>query len=176
MRRIILVALALSILLSACGPGKLFGPTNTPTLTPNPTRTPTPTWTPRPTTSNLAKRNFTLPNLWESLVAPVFHSSHRTLPSVHQLRSHLLKRISLHASDHSRRLPLRFPPACHSSPLAPILSLLLPPNSEFCTFLTCQRPLSECTILYMIGAVCNPVRLSEIQSPNHWPLVPLRAA
>jgi hypothetical protein len=38
------------------------------------------------------------------------------------------------------------------------------------------RPLSKCTIMYMIGAVYNPVRLSEIQNPKRWPLVPLRAA
>jgi hypothetical protein len=60
--------------------------------------------------------------------------------------------------------------------LAPIRSLRLPPNSAIYPFLICQRPRSECTIMYRIGAVGNPVCLSDIQTPNRWHLVPLRAA
>ena len=95
---------------------------------------------------------------------------------MNQFRSLHSIRISLDTSDYSGCLPLRFPPACLSGLLAPILSMLLPPNSAFCAFLTCQRLLSECTIMYMIGAVSNPVRLSDIQIPKRSPLVPLRAA
>jgi hypothetical protein len=95
---------------------------------------------------------------------------------MNQLRSRFLIRISLDASDFSGRLPLRLPPACHSSLLAPILFFFLPPISAILAFLTCQRPLSECTIMYTIGAVGIPVRLSELQSPKRWHLVSLRAA
>ena len=58
---LLIVCLLLSLLLSACGPGQLFGPTITPsptlTLTPTPTSTPTstptvtPTLTPTPTST-----------------------------------------------------------------------------------------------------------------------------
>ena len=95
---------------------------------------------------------------------------------MNQLRSLCLKQISLDASDYSGRLPLHIPPACLSNPLEPILPLLLPPNSSIRAFLTCQRPLSKCTIMYRIGAVDNPVWVNGIQSPSRWPLVPLRAA
>lgn len=39
-----------------------------------------------------------------------------------------------------------------------------------------QRPLSKCTIMDRIDMVSNPVRVTEIQTPKGWPLVPLRAA
>jgi hypothetical protein len=52
-RTIIVCLLAVSLLLSGCGPGQLLGPTltptPTPTLTPTPTSTPTQTATPTPT-------------------------------------------------------------------------------------------------------------------------------
>jgi len=55
-RRIAIVTvLAMGLVVSACGPGQLFGPmftpTPTPTQTPTPTLTPTPTNTPTPTLS-----------------------------------------------------------------------------------------------------------------------------
>lgn len=81
-----------------------------------------------------------LGSLWTLIPAPVAliiavirtALEERTLPSVNQLRSLHLKRVLLHASFYSGRRTLRFPPACHSSPLAPILSMLLPPNSAIC--------------------------------------------
>ena len=55
--------LLLSLFLTSCGPGHLFGPTVTPTytITPSPTTTNTPTITPSPTPSNAAttKQTFT---------------------------------------------------------------------------------------------------------------------
>jgi hypothetical protein len=47
----IFVFLIISLVMSGCGPGQLFGPTftPTPTITPSPTFTPTPTITPSPT-------------------------------------------------------------------------------------------------------------------------------
>jgi hypothetical protein len=94
---------------------------------------------------------------------------------MNQLRSRFLIRISLDASVFSGRHPLHFPLACHSSLLALILFLLVPPYSIICAFFACLRPLSTCTIMDMIGAVSNSVCLSDIQTPNRWHLVPLRA-
>jgi hypothetical protein len=71
----------------------------------------------------------------DKLDLPAQGTAHRTLPSMNQLRPLLLKPISLDASDYSGRLPLRFPPACHSCPLAPILFILLPPSSAIFAFL-----------------------------------------
>jgi hypothetical protein len=48
-RAIAIYLLGLSLLISGCGPGQLFGPTVTPTSTPTPTPTPTQTPTPTPT-------------------------------------------------------------------------------------------------------------------------------
>ena len=95
---------------------------------------------------------------------------------MNQFRSLLFKQIFLDTRNISGRLPLRFPPACHSSLLEPIRSLRLPPNSVFSAFPTCQRPLSACTIIYVIGAGDDPVCVNGIQTPSCWPLVPLRAA
>jgi hypothetical protein len=47
---VVIILLAVSMLISGCGPGQLFGPepTPTPTNTPTPTETPLPTLTPTP--------------------------------------------------------------------------------------------------------------------------------
>lgn len=46
----------------------------------------------------------------------------------------------------------------------------------FPAFPTCQKSLSTCTILFMIGPLVTPVCVGGIQTPSHWSLVPLRAA
>jgi hypothetical protein len=45
---IAILVLVMSLTMSGCGPGQLFGPTFTPTHTPTPTSTFTPAWTPTP--------------------------------------------------------------------------------------------------------------------------------
>jgi hypothetical protein len=52
-RKVTLILILLSFLLSACGPGQLFGPTITPTATSTPT--PTATLTPTPTSTPTMK-------------------------------------------------------------------------------------------------------------------------
>ena len=95
---------------------------------------------------------------------------------MNQLRSLCLKQIFLDASDYSGHQPLCIPLACLSSLLEPILPMLLPPSFAICAFLTCQQPLTKCTIMYSIVAVDNPVYVNGIQTPSRWPLISLRAA
>jgi hypothetical protein len=89
---------------------------------------------------------------------------------VNQPRSIPLKKIFSDARNISGRLHLYFPPACSFCHLTTILSILLPRNFAISAYPTCQRLLSECTIIYTTGAAGMPVRLT----PK--PLVPLRAA
>jgi len=95
---------------------------------------------------------------------------------MNQTISLLLKQVSLRTSDFSERHPLRFPVICYFSPLTPIRPHPFPPNSTFSAFPSCQRHLSECTIMDVIVAVGYPVRWSSIQTPKLSLLVPLRAA
>ena len=88
-----------------------------------------------------------------------------------QFRSLRLKQSYLDACDYFGRQPLRFPPARR---MEPILFILLPLNLAIFTFFTCQRPLSECTIMYTTNVAGFPMRLFDIQNPK--PLVSLRAA
>jgi hypothetical protein len=73
-----------------------------------------------------------------------------------------------------RRLPFRFAPARSYCHLTAILSILLSPNYAISAYPTCQRLLSECTIIYTTSAAGIPVYLSDIQTPK--PLVLLRTA
>jgi len=61
-RTVAICFLAMSMLISGCGPGQLFGPTVTPT--PTPTSTPTRTPTPKPTATPTSTPKPTLDGVW----------------------------------------------------------------------------------------------------------------
>jgi len=67
-----------------------------------------------------------------------------------------------------------------NSLLALILTNMTVCRLANCSRLAFQMALSECTIMYIIGRCAlwpgEPLRLSEIEIPNHWFVVLLRAA
>jgi len=70
---------------------------------------------------------------------------------MNQFRSFPLKKLFPDTRNISGRQPPRIPLARNSSPLATIRPFPFPPNSTFSAFPTCQRHLSECTIMYRVG-------------------------